>query len=548
MAGPSIAVRVIGDLSGFAKSMGDTATQGQNVAGKLHSAFTGAMGAINAIGFPGLGEALDGIDQAVGRIAEHGKQIGPMLTGVGAAMVGVGAGLTALGSKDQAAQQQLQSAIEATGHSYDDYSDRVEQAVKHNEHFGDTANQTKDALRILTQATGDPTKALDDMSVATDLAAAKHEDLTTASTQLARMLNGNGKLLKEYGISQKDAAGATKSHDEILKELSDKLQGQASAAADTFGGKLKSLKATVEDSVASFGQKYGPAITAAGAAMTALGTAVQLASVAQGILNVVTAAWPIFLIIAAVAAFAAGIIWAYQNVGWFRAAVQAFGAVAVAVFYGVLNTVQVVFGWIVDHWQLLLTILTGPIGAAVWIITSHWESIKNGVMAVIGFITDHWQIILDILTAPFRAAVWAISAAWGPVEGFLSDVPHWLSIAFSTVEDIVKAPFVAAFNAVKTVWNDTLGGFGFDTPDWLGPLGGKHFGIPKMQHGGIVTQPTLALVGEAGPEAVIPLNRAAATTMGAGPVVNIEHATFAQEMDVDLFMKRVAWHTQTAAV
>ena len=37
-------------------------------------------------------------------------------------------------------------------------------------------------------------------------------------------------------------------------------------------------------------------------------------------------------------------------------------------------------------------------------------------------------------------------------------------------------------------------------------LGGVR--VPGMQHGGIVTQPTLAVVGEAGPEAVIPLNRA----------------------------------------
>ena len=29
-----------------------------------------------------------------------------------------------------------------------------------------------------------------------------------------------------------------------------------------------------------------------------------------------------------------------------------------------------------------------------------------------------------------------------------------------------------------------------------------------MQHGGIITEPTLALIGEAGPEAVVPLDRA----------------------------------------
>jgi hypothetical protein len=31
--------------------------------------------------------------------------------------------------------------------------------------------------------------------------------------------------------------------------------------------------------------------------------------------------------------------------------------------------------------------------------------------------------------------------------------------------------------------------------------------IPKMAEGGIVTKPTLALIGEAGPEAVVPLGK-----------------------------------------
>jgi SLT domain-containing protein len=41
-----------------------------------------------------------------------------------------------------------------------------------------------------------------------------------------------------------------------------------------------------------------------------------------------------------------------------------------------------------------------------------------------------------------------------------------------------------------------LGGKGFDVPN-----------IPMLAQGGIVTSPTLAMIGEAGPEAVIPLDR-----------------------------------------
>jgi hypothetical protein len=41
--------------------------------------------------------------------------------------------------------------------------------------------------------------------------------------------------------------------------------------------------------------------------------------------------------------------------------------------------------------------------------------------------------------------------------------------------------------------------------------------IPGLQHGGVVTRPTLAMIGEAGPEAVVPLGRGG----GVGGVVNI---------------------------
>jgi hypothetical protein len=43
--------------------------------------------------------------------------------------------------------------------------------------------------------------------------------------------------------------------------------------------------------------------------------------------------------------------------------------------------------------------------------------------------------------------------------------------------------------------------------------------IPMLAAGGIVTGPTLAMIGEAGPEAVIPLDRM--SQMGGGTTVNI---------------------------
>ena len=49
-------------------------------------------------------------------------------------------------------------------------------------------------------------------------------------------------------------------------------------------------------------------------------------------------------------------------------------------------------------------------------------------------------------------------------------------------------------------------------PSWVPKFGGKGFSfnipeIPKLASGGIVTSPTVAMIGERGPEAVIPLSK-----------------------------------------
>ena len=73
-------------------------------------------------------------------------------------------------------------------------------------------------------------------------------------------------------------------------------------------------------------------------------------------------------------------------------------------------------------------------------------------------------------------------------------------------------PFKMAFKSVAEFWNKTLGKFKIKLPDWLPIIGGKEFGfpelpVPALAKGGIVTKPTLALIGEAGPEAVVPLSK-----------------------------------------
>ena len=66
------------------------------------------------------------------------------------------------------------------------------------------------------------------------------------------------------------------------------------------------------------------------------------------------------------------------------------------------------------------------------------------------------------------------------------------------------------FNGIASLWNNSVGKLSFKAPDWIPLFGGKGFSVPKipmLAEGGIVTSPTLAMIGERGPEAVVPLGR-----------------------------------------
>jgi hypothetical protein len=239
MAGPTISVRVLGDVRDFSASMKQVGANAEGVGGRLHAAFSGVLDQLNRSGVLGpFAGALNSIDDGFSRLEEHGHRLGQSMLVLGGVLGGVGLGLTALGSKDQAARQQLQAAIAATGAAWDDYDKQVEAAIKHNERFGDSAAETQNALQILTQATGSPQKALDLLGETADLAAAKHESLTEAATQLGKVYNGSTKLLKEFGITVDNVKGATRDAETATR---------AAQAADTRAAAAKQRLADLEE-------------------------------------------------------------------------------------------------------------------------------------------------------------------------------------------------------------------------------------------------------------------------------------------------------------
>lgn len=159
--------------------------------------------------------------------------------------------------------------------------------------------------------------------------------------------------------------------------------------------------------------------------------------------NAALAANPIGLVVVAIAALAAGLVYAYKNSETFRnivnGAFSAIKAVAIPVLTALKTGVGVAINFIKDHWKLLVVIIGGPIAAAALLVAKHWNTIRSkvtgAVSAVIGFVKSNWQSILATLIAgPFGLAVslvakhWdaiksAVSAGVGKVVGFVRELP-----------------------------------------------------------------------------------------------------------------------------
>jgi hypothetical protein len=72
-----------------------------------------------------------------------------------------------------------------------------------------------------------------------------------------------------------------------------------------------------------------------------------------------------------------------------------------------------------------------------------------------------------------------------------------------------------------------VGKLSFTVPNWVPGIGGKGFDvpdIPMLAEGGIVNSATLAMIGESGPEAVIPLSKLGGMGGGSNITVNVTSA------------------------
>ncbi len=138
---------------------------------------------------------------------------------------------------------------------------------------------------------------------------------------------------------------------------------------------------------------------------------------------------------------------------------------------------------------------------------------------------------IALIAAGIAALVVALAVAYQKFDGFrkivdgvFGGIKWWITSVVIPQFNLMLTVVKTIFNGIAALWNNTFGKISFKVPGWVPGIGGKGFDvpdIPMLANGGIVSQATLAVVGESGPEAVIPLDRMGEFGMGGGGNVTI---------------------------
>lgn len=297
---------------------------------------------------------------------------------------------------------------------------------------------------------------------------AAHE-FNDALDKLKNVLTGN--LLK---------AGASLA--ESLLPVFEKISAAVGTVLTWFGnldGRTQKLILTVAGVVAAI----SPVAGIIGKIMMAINTVktamMAIMPVLTGVLS------PVVLIIGAIAALAAGLIYAYNHSEKFRAIVD-------AAFNKIKEVIATVISFIQEklaQWRAEIGLVIQAIQGFIERAKERFESFKQKVAEVIDSIKEKWESLKEKVQS---------------VVDWIGDIPEKVRGIIQRVKDAIKLPHFSL-----------NGDFSLVPPR-----------VPKLSvdwyaNGGIFNSPTIAGIGEAGSEAVVPLDKfwRKLETMGGNEIV-----------------------------
>lgn len=219
----------------------------------------------------------------------------------------------------------------------------------------------------------------------------------------------------------------------------------------------------------------------------------------------------------------------------------------------VAEAIGKVIKWIVDHWELVSTIATvilaivaafaalntimtianavmaaspwtwivvaiAAVIAAIVLCVKYWDEIKAAVSNVVNAIWGWIKGVADKIGNAFKSMGEGIKNVWNGIVNFFSNIITKIKNLFvkvgTAVGDAISGAVKKAINAVLSTGVKIINGFISAINFAIGIINAipgvnisklNKLEVPQLAKGGIVDSATLAVVGEQGKEAVVPL-------------------------------------------
>jgi len=412
-------------------------------------------------------------------------------------------------AEDEAAAEKLGLTLQNVTYATDAQIASVEQFITKTSMAAAVADdELRPALDKLVRGTGDVAQAQDLLTLALDISAGTGKDLSAVSDALSKAYNGNFTALKKLDPALASLIEEGADADEVFGRLGATFKNQASTAANTTAGQMKNLSIQMGEFKESIGAAVAPLIQKMLPALLKFSTFAQENT-------------KLIVILGAV-------------IGTFALAIIGLNA-GLAIY----NTIQALT-------LALNTALTASF-SALWIAT--------GVVVIIAIIAAlvALQAKFDIFGKAIDGLKAYFMAWWGVVQFVFNAV----KTGFAELADLGKAIFDGIGGAFKGVINAVLFAMekglnfaikGLNTIlDGIDKAAGPwvNFGsipevkLPRLAEGGIVTSPTIAMIGEGRePEAVIPLSKLGSMGFGGGGGNITVNVTSANPDDVVAALQR----------
>jgi len=314
------------------------------------------------------------------------------------------------------------------------------------------------------------------------------------------------------------------------------------ALGSTFAPAISAVVTQVAEVISKVAQvvQDSPALQAiivgVAVALGILATALAISAIIQGVttafglLNTVLLANPIFLVITAIAALVAALIFAYNNCETFRAIVDNAFTMIKNVAVNVFNSVQTTITNVFNAIRSIAETIRGTLSNVWNSIRSTASSVWNGIRSTASSV---WNGIKDNVINPIRTAYDNVTSKFSDlkskIDDKINDIKSKVESTFNSIREKMESPIETAKNTIDGIISTIKGWFPFSLGRIVDNIELPHFSIsgefslnpPSIPHinvdwwasGAVFNKATLIPtingvhgVGEAGPEAVSPIS------------------------------------------